>query len=97
MKIRKATFRKKRKESQENSESETQEGSSTDTDCDQDSDVSFAEDSDKGVGRLRKRWEDEGNDFFKPEETEATNGSDVKTTTHGYRQQSKRQMERKRR
>ena len=29
-------------------------------------------------GRLRKRWEDEVNDFFKPEETEATNGSDVK-------------------
>ena len=31
----------------------------------------------RAEGRLRKRWEDEGNDFFKPEETEATNGSDV--------------------
>ena len=30
------------------------------------------------MGRLRKRWEDEVNDFFKPEETEATNGSNVK-------------------
>ena len=30
------------------------------------------------MGRLRKRWEDEVNDFFKPEETQATNGSDVK-------------------
>ena len=30
------------------------------------------------MGRLRKRWGDEVNDFFKPEETEATNGSDVK-------------------
>ena len=30
------------------------------------------------MGRLRKRWEDEVNDFFKPEETQATNGSDLK-------------------
>ena len=30
------------------------------------------------MGRLRKRWEDEEHDFFKPEETEATNGSNVK-------------------
>ena len=32
----------------------------------------------RAVGRLRKRWEDEVNDCFKPEETKATNGSDVK-------------------
>ena len=32
----------------------------------------------RAAGRLRKRWEDQVNDFFKPEETEATNGSDVK-------------------
>ena len=31
----------------------------------------------RAVGRLKKRWEDEVNYFFKPE-TEATNGSDVK-------------------
>ena len=30
------------------------------------------------VGRPRKRWEDEINDFLKPEETEATKGNEIK-------------------
>ena len=30
------------------------------------------------VGRPRKRWEDEINEFLKPEETEATTGNDMK-------------------
>ena len=35
----------------------------------------------RAVGRKKKRWEDEVNDFLKPEESEATKSSDVKKTT----------------
>ena len=51
----------------------------------------------RAVERLRKRWEDEVNDFFKPE-TEATNGSDVKKKPYlETGSKARRQMERKRR
>ena len=32
----------------------------------------------RAVGRPKKTWEDEINDFLKPEETEATEGNDIK-------------------
>ena len=32
----------------------------------------------RAVGRPRKRWEDDINQFFKPEETEETKGNDLK-------------------
>ena len=32
----------------------------------------------RAVGRPKKRWEDEINEFLKPEETEATTGNDMK-------------------
>ena len=34
--------------------------------------------SNRAVGRPKKRWEDEINEFLKSEETEATRGNDVK-------------------
>ena len=39
------------------------------------------------VGRPRKRWEDEINEFMKTEETEESKGNNLKTTTHGYSKQ----------
>ena len=39
------------------------------------------------VGRPRKRWEDEINEFMKTEATEESKGNDLKTTTHGYSKQ----------
>ena len=33
------------------------------------------------VGRPKKRWEDEINDFLKPEETEETKGNEIKNDT----------------
>ena len=38
----------------------------------------------RAVGRPRKRWEDDINQFFKPEETEETKETILRTTTHGY-------------
>ena len=40
------------------------------------------------MGRPRKRWEDEVNDFLKPEETEATNRSNAKNN-HTWMQVAK--------
>ena len=34
----------------------------------------------RAVGRPKKRWEDEINDFLKPEETDATKGGDIKSS-----------------
>ena len=37
----------------------------------------------RSVGRHRKRWEDEVNEFLKPEESEATEGSEIQKMIHG--------------
>ena len=51
----------------------------------------------RAVGRPKKRWEDEVNDFLKPEETEATKGSDFKKQLHfDMGCKAKRQLGRKR-
>ena len=50
----------------------------------------------RAVGRPKKRWEDEINEFLKSEETEATKGNDIKKQRYlDTGRKAKRQMERK--
>ena len=57
--------------------------------------LSIGDEANRAVGRPRKRWEDDINQFFKTEETKEIERNGLKTTTHGSGQQRTKPMDRK--